>query len=61
MKGYYLARTLPPKMGWLGRATLGKKGQEMLELNTEEVVNKLTDNPKLKNIFTAQWGYYGSP
>ncbi len=61
MKGYYLARTLPPKMGWLGEATLGKKGQEMLELNTEEVVNSLTDNPKLRNIFTAQWGYYGSP
>lgn len=61
MKGYYLARALPPKFNWLGEATLGKKGQDMLELKTQDVVASLTDNPKLQSIMTAQWGYYGSP
>ncbi|MEE2962240.1 MAG: NAD(P)/FAD-dependent oxidoreductase [Myxococcota bacterium] len=61
MKGYYLARALPQKLNWLGEATLGKKGLAMLELKTQEVINRLTDNPKLQSIMTAQWGYYGSP
>ena len=61
MKGYYLGRTMSSKLGWLGEKTIGAKAQKMLDLNTQEVVEKLTDNHKLQSVMTAQWGYYGSP
>ena len=61
MKGYYLGRTVSSKLGWLGEKTIGAKAQKMLDLNTQEVVEKLTDNHKLQSVMTAQWGYYGSP
>ncbi|MEC9466435.1 MAG: NAD(P)/FAD-dependent oxidoreductase [Myxococcota bacterium] len=61
MKGYYLARALPPKMRHLGDLTLGRKAQGFLDQRTQDVVEDLTSNKKLQSLFSAQWGYYGSP
>src|SRR5690606_16748465 len=62
MKGYYLARTAPP--GAMGKAAdlfLGRKARGLLQQRTSEVVAKLTDDPRLRAVFCAQWGYYGAP
>jgi all-trans-retinol 13,14-reductase len=60
LKGYYLARTLPKYLAPLGNLLLARKAQPYFEMRTREVVESLTDDPRLQSVFTAQWGYYGS-
>ena len=59
MRSYYLARTAPQRwsrpLDWL----LARDAQRYLELTTSDVIDELTDNPKLKTVLTAQFGYYG--
>ena len=61
MRAYYLSRTLPrrlvPAVEWL----LAKNARKYLNLTAKEVVEDLTDDPRLRTVFTAQWGYYGAP
>lgn len=62
MKGYYLARTTPK--GIASKAAdlfLSRKATRFFSETTKDVVDRLTDNPRLRCVFTAQWGYYGSP
>ncbi|MCA9553986.1 MAG: NAD(P)/FAD-dependent oxidoreductase [Myxococcales bacterium] len=60
MRGYYLARTLPPRAtSWVDRV-LAKKAQEYLQKNTAEVIGEITSDPRLAAVLVAQWGYYGS-
>ena len=61
MKGYYLSRSLPKGLNTIGDFFLARHAQKHFELKTKDVVEKLTDDPKLQSIFAAQWGYYGSP
>ncbi len=61
MKGYYLARALPRGLGWIGAPLLARKAQKFLDQRTAEVVGSLTEDPKLRALMAAQWGYYGSP
>jgi len=60
MKPYYLARAFPHRMAPLLDRLLARKAQRFLELNTKKVIEGITQDPKLRSIFTAQWGYYGS-
>lgn len=62
MKGYYLARTTPK--GMASRAAdlfLGRKAARYFAERTKDVIDGLTDDPRLRCVFSAQWGYYGSP
>ncbi len=61
MKGYYLARAAPQGLGWAGHLLMARRSQKWLEKSTAEVIASLTDDPKLRTVFAAQWGYYGSP
>lgn len=60
IKGYFISRAVPrrlvPPVQWL----LARKAQGFLDQTVEEVVHGLTDNPRLRTLFTAQWGYYGT-
>jgi all-trans-retinol 13,14-reductase len=61
MRGYYLARV---KSGFLGRMAdllMARKAQSYFEQSTQEVLASITHDPKLRAVFAAQWGYYGSP
>lgn len=61
MRGYYMSRALP---GWASKLmdfTLAADAQKQMERHTDQVIAGITDNPKLRTILTAQWGYYGSP
>jgi all-trans-retinol 13,14-reductase len=61
MKGYYLAKIFPKSMAPIANQLLARKAQRCFEMSTEKVVNELTENERLRSIFCAQWGYYGSP
>ena len=61
MRGYYLARTTGGMTGKVADMFMARRAQRYFERPTIEVVEALTDNPKLRSILTAQWGYYGSP
>ena len=60
MKGYYLARTFPKSLARPADLLLAGKARAHLDRTTAEVIAELTDNPRLRTIFAAQWGYYGS-
>jgi len=60
MRGYYLGRTLPHWTGPLVDRTVARKAQDYLQMRTRDVLAELTPNPKLRSLFAAQWGYYGS-
>lgn len=61
MRPYYLARTLPPGLpGWAANRLLARKAQGHFERRTSEVLAELTDDPKLRAVLVAQWGYYGA-
>ena len=60
MKGYYLSRTLPTMFSKLADRTIGRSAATLLGERTRDVINSLTDNPRLRAVFAAQWGYYGS-
>lgn len=61
MKGYYLARTTPKGLAPIADAFLARKAQKHLTRGTKEVVESLTTDERLRTVFAAQWGYYGSP
>ncbi len=60
MRGYFLARTLPPQLAPVADRLLARKVQPYLEQTTAEVLQRFTSNRELQTILTAQWGYYGS-
>ena len=60
MRPYYLSRLLPKWASGLGDAALAQKAQKFLTMRTQDVIDSLTENQKLRQIFVAQWGYYGS-
>ncbi len=60
MRGYYLARTLPRWAAPVADRTLGRRAGKWLDVTTQQVLDRVTDDPKLKMLLAAQWGYYGS-
>ena len=60
MKGYYFSRALPK---WMlpARWLMSSKAERYLSLSAQDEIAKLTDNPRLRTVFAAQWGYYGAP
>lgn len=61
MKSYYLARTLPPRVGSLADKVLARQAHAHLIQRTADVIGGLTQDPRLRAVLVAQWGYYGSP
>ncbi|MCP4808038.1 MAG: NAD(P)/FAD-dependent oxidoreductase [Proteobacteria bacterium] len=60
MKGYYMARIVPNSLAGPAEFLFARTAQKWLTKSTGEVVNALTDDPALRAVMTAQWGYYGS-
>jgi all-trans-retinol 13,14-reductase len=61
MKGYYMARVLPKRAGAVAERVFAREARRVLGQRSVDVLDELTDNPKLRALFMAQWGYYGSP
>ncbi|MGE0787288.1 MAG: phytoene desaturase family protein [Sandaracinaceae bacterium] len=60
MKSYYLSRIAPAKVGTITDAIFARDAKRHLARHTADVIGELTDDPRLRAVFTAQWGYYGS-
>lgn len=60
MRSYYLSRIMPKWTRPISDSLLAGKAQKYLEQRTSDVIQSLTSNKRLQNIFVAQWGYYGS-
>jgi len=60
MRGYYLARLFGGKRGRIADLLMARDARKHLTRHTREVIEGLTDDPHLRAVFTAQWGYYGS-
>ena len=60
MERYYLARLFPKSVGTPLEQVLARKARGRLRERTGDVVARLTDDPHLRSMFAAQWGYYGS-
>lgn len=61
MKGYYMAKATGGAVASVASKLMARKAQRYLEQRTQDVLHGLTDNPRLRTLFAAQWGYYGSP
>ena len=61
MRGYYLSRALPAGLGRVSDRIFARSALSWFGRTTEEVVAELSDNPRLRAVLVAQWGYYGSP
>ncbi len=60
MRGYYLSRVAPPGLRRITRAMMAGPAEKWLHARTADVIADLTDDPKLRAVLAAQWGYYGS-
>ncbi|MEM6796288.1 MAG: NAD(P)/FAD-dependent oxidoreductase [Acidobacteriota bacterium] len=60
MRSYMAARTLPRRLVGPVEWLIARKAREFLDLNTAAELEKLTDDPKLRAVFAAQWGYCGA-
>ncbi len=60
MRNYYLSRIAPRMLRGVGNALLARPAERWLSRRTADVLAELTDDPRLRAVFAAQWGYYGS-
>jgi len=61
MRNYYLSRTLPPAWAPLSDRLLAGQAHRLLGERTSDALARITDDPRLRTVLTAQWGYYGVP
>lgn len=60
MRSYYLTRVLPGLAARLLSPLIARQANQFLGQVTEDVLAELTDDPKLRALLSAQWGYYGT-
>jgi len=60
MKGYYLSRLASGRAAAVVDRLLVKKARAHFLENTAEVLESITDDPRLRSVLASQWGYYGS-
>jgi all-trans-retinol 13,14-reductase len=60
IRPYYMARTLPVGVGGLADRVVARKATRFFSRRTGEVLAELCDDPRLRTVLAAQWGYYGS-
>lgn len=59
MRNYYLSRVLPPSWAPLMDRVVAGKAHALLTQSTQSVLDRMSNNERLKTALTAQWGYYG--
>jgi all-trans-retinol 13,14-reductase len=59
-RGYFLSRLLGRRSGALAERLMARRARRSFYERTADVVGRLTDDPRLRSLMTAQWGYYGS-
>ena len=54
------SRAMPPLLGTGGRKKAADAALPHIYSTTAQVLASLTDDPRLRSVLSAQWGYYGS-
>lgn len=60
MKGYYFSRLFPKSVSRLTDRLFAREAGRWMSQRCTDVLARLTDDPRLQTVLTAQWGYYGS-
>ncbi|MCG8456786.1 MAG: NAD(P)/FAD-dependent oxidoreductase, partial [Holophagales bacterium] len=60
MRGYLACRTLPRRLVGPVEWLLARDARKYLRQNTAEELAELTDDPRLRTVLAAQWGYCGA-
>jgi len=60
MRGYLATRTLPRRLVGAVEWLLARDARRFLEQRTADRLAELTDDPKLRTVLAAQWGYCGA-
>lgn len=58
--GYMQARVAPTVLAPGAKKKTARAALPHIQATTAEVLNALTDDPQLRAVLAAQWGYYGS-
>ncbi len=60
MRSYLASRTLPRRLVGAVEWLLARDAKRFLEQKTSDQLAELTDDPKLRTVLAAQWGYCGA-
>lgn len=60
MGAYYVSRALPRSLGAWVEKFFARKARRHQNATVADVINRLTSDPRLRTMFAAQWGYYGT-
>ncbi len=61
MRGYFLGNALPGRLGAMLGGWVSKEARSHLTRTAEEVLTEVIEDPHLRAVVTAQWGYHGTP
>ncbi|MEM8930859.1 MAG: NAD(P)/FAD-dependent oxidoreductase, partial [Acidobacteriota bacterium] len=61
MRSYFAARTLPRRLVGAVEWLIARDAKRFLGQRTADVLAELTDDPRLRTVLAAQWGYCGAP
>lgn len=61
MDAYYVTRTMPRSLTPPGDPAKAERARQLATQTTTDVLRELTDDPRLRAVLSAQWGYFGSP
>ncbi len=61
MRSYLASRTLPRRLVGAVEWLIARDAQRFLEQRTEGELAALTEDPRLRTVLAAQWGYCGAP
>jgi len=58
---FFMMKMIPRSLVTLASPLIARKFKKWSQKTTKSVVDELIQDPMLKTILTAQWGYYGPP
>ena len=59
-KLFFALKAMPEKIDKIASKTLFRSSKKYWATTTQQILDEITNNSKLKSVLTAQWGYYGS-
>lgn len=61
LRPHFIARALPRSISGLSERLFARKAKPYFQATAGQVMSGLTNDARLRKLFTAQWGYYGTP
>jgi all-trans-retinol 13,14-reductase len=61
MRRHYMGTIAPGRLGRVTAGLMSRAARAFFERTADDVLRDITDNPRLRAILCAQWGYYGVP